>query len=291
MRLFIVANTRKPLVGPALQRLLSELSQRAAITGVDTDREVDLQNVEADVIIVLGGDGTLLSAVQRLNGKQIPLLGVNFGRLGFLASFTPDELPAHLDDLVGGRLPVSRRLLIESHIISSPTSAEPAPAPRFGAIALNDAVVTAGPPFHIIELELWVDGHAGVRFSGDGLIVSTPSGSTAYNISAGGPIMASGVEAFCLTPICPHSLSFRPIVISATSTIQILARRVNPGTTFFCDGHASTEVAVDDRIFIRRSPNDVLLVDNPDARPWRSLADKLHWAVSPTYNHHGEPES
>lgn len=294
MRLFIVANVSKPLVGPALDRLLGQLPKRAVVTGVDTDRQADLENVEADVIVVLGGDGTLLSAVQRLNGKQVPLLGVNFGRLGFLASFTPEELPSHLDGLVEGRLPVSRRQLIETSVVSGempvkiPDFAEVAARRRFSANALNDAVITAGPPFHIIELELWVDGHAGVRFFGDGLIVSTPSGSTAYNVSAGGPIITPGVEAFCLTPICPHSLSFRPIVIPSFSSIHILARRVNTGTTLFCDGTTNTNLVAGDRIFIRRSPHDVLLIENPDARPWRSLADKLHWAISPGSNQHND---
>ena len=290
MRVFIVANVSKPLVGPALNRLLEELSRRATVAGVDTDRQADLEKAEADVIIVLGGDGTLLSAVQRLNGRQIPVLGVNFGRLGFLASFTPEELPAQLDALTQGRLPVSRRQLLETSVVSGDLASktmdfdEVIRTRRFWSNALNDAVITAGPPYHIIELELWVDEHAGVRFFGDGLIVSTPSGSTAYNVSAGGPIVTPDVEAVCLTPICPHSLSFRPIVISSRSTIQILARRVNTGTTVFCDGQANTHLSAGDRVFVRRSPHDVLLIENPDARPWRSLAGKLHWAIPPTYN-------
>jgi NAD+ kinase len=158
---------------------------------------------------------------------------------------------------------------------------------RFVATALNDAVVTAGPPFNMIELELRADGDSGVRYFGDGVIVSTPSGSTAYNVSAGGPIIDGTVDAVCITPICPHSLSFRPVVVSSQTTIVIVASRVNPGTTLFCDGQLSTSLACGEAVVLRRSPHDVLLIENPEARQWRSLAEKLHWAVGPRYN----PES
>ena len=155
---------------------------------------------------------------------------------------------------------------------------------RFVATALNDAVVTAGPPFHMIDLEISADAEAGVKYFGDGVIVSTASGSTAYNMSAGGPIINPDVAAVCITPICPHSLSFRPVVISSKSTILIGAVKVNPGTTLFCDGQASTHFSTGEKVVIRRSDDDALLIENPDARRWRSLAEKLHWAASPKYN-------
>jgi NAD+ kinase len=155
---------------------------------------------------------------------------------------------------------------------------------RFVATALNDAVITAGPPFRMTELEVGENGETAVRYMGDGLIISTPSGSTAYNISAGGPIINPGVPALCVTPICPHSLSFRPVVLPSTSTLLVRAVRVNSGTTLFCDGQASTTLEVDDHVVIRRAAHDVQLVENPASNPWRSLADKLHWAVSPKYN-------
>ncbi len=123
-----------------------------------------------------------------------------------------------------------------------------------------------------------------MRYFGDGVIVSTPSGSTAYTVSAGGPIISPGVGAFCITPICPHSLSFRPLVISSTSTVLITAVAVNEGTTLFCDGQAGTRLEKGERVVVRRSPNDVLLVENPTAHQWRSLAEKLHWAAPPNFN-------
>jgi len=288
LKLFIVANCEKPQVRPALDALVRDLKPRAEIVGVDTDQNGDLSKVNADVVLVLGGDGTLLSTARRLHGRPIPLMGVNFGRLGFLASFTPEEFPRHLDLLLSGKLPIGRRAMLEASVIGKEVTtlapAEVAARRKFCATALNDAVITAGEPFHMIELELGANGDEGIRYFGDGVIVSTPSGSTAYNVSAGGPIISPDVEAFCITPICPHSLSFRPVVVSASSSVVVQAVRVNDGTTLFCDGQASTKLIAGDRVVIRRSLNDALLVENPDTQKWKGLAQKLNWASSPKYN-------
>jgi NAD+ kinase len=288
-RLFIVANTAKPRVAPALETLRKHLGNRVQITGVDDKTDADLSHVEADFILILGGDGTLLSVARRLRGRQVPLMGVNFGRLGFLSSFMPENYLEHLEQHLRRPLPVRHRMMLEASVVPAgvPCDAKDCSAlesaRRFVATALNEAVVTAGAPFHMIELEIAADGEAGVRYFGDGVIVSTSSGSTAYNVSAGGPIISPELDAFCVTPICPHSLSFRPVVIPPRSTIVIKGVNVNPGTTVFCDGQESTQLGEGDRVVVRRSPHDVLLIEDPDARQWRSLAEKLNWAASPKY--------
>jgi NAD+ kinase len=214
-------------------------------------------------------------------------MGVNFGRLGFLASFTPTEFHRHFDDLIAGRLKNSHRKVIDVSVIGAEVKCDLDKMEqyiqhrRFWATALNDAVVTAGPPFHMVQLAVRADGESEVRYFGDGVIVCTPSGSTAYNVSAGGPIISPTVDAMCITPICPHSLSFRPLVISADSLVTIIAEKVNEGTTLFCDGQASTQLQKGDKILIKRNPHDVLLIENPEARLWRSYAEKLNWAVAP----------
>jgi len=292
-RVFIVANPGKPHVATALESLVPWLSQRARVVGVEADggRGRDLSSADADFILVLGGDGTLLSAARRLGGRQVPLMGVNFGRLGFLASFTPDNCFHYLErHLSGDGLKVHPRQMLEASVLPAGAPCRPddctavARHRRFVATALNDAVVTAGPPFHMVELEISEDDEPGVKYYGDGVIVSTASGSTAYNVSAGGPIINPDVQAFCITPICPHSLSFRPVVVSTDSTVLIVAARVNEGTTLFCDGQASTQLVAGEKVVVRRSESDALLIENPDARRWRSLAEKLHWAVSPKYS-------
>jgi NAD+ kinase len=285
MRLFITANLSRPKVQPFLDAKLDWIKRHVELVGLDADCSTPLDEIEADAILVLGGDGTLLAAARRLAGRQIPLMGVNFGRLGFLANFTPDEFQADFNRLVTGELSITPRQILQ-------VTVEADGVRRFSSIALNDAVVTAGPPYHIIDLVLTVrDGMAGtgsVHCSGDGIIISTPSGSTAYNLAAGGPIVTLGVNAIAITPICPHSLSFRPVVAPLSSTITITPERVNPGTTLFCDGQSSTPLRVGDKVAITRADHDVLLYDNPHSNPWQALAEKLHWALGPNYNHHEE---
>ena len=288
-RLFIVANTAKPMVGGALDSLRSALGGKVRVVGVDTSTHDDLSGVEADLILILGGDGTLLSVARRLRGRQVPLMGVNFGRLGFLSGFTPRNFQAHLERHLQDPLPVRPRMMLEASVVPAGVPCDPGDCAalqaqrRFVATALNDAVVTAGPPFHMIELGISADSDSGVRYFGDGVIVATSSGSTAYNVSAGGPIISPDVDAFCITPICPHSLSFRPVVVSPKNTVVIAAVRVNAGTTLFCDGQASTQLVAGDKVVVRRSPHDVLLVEDPGARQWQSLAEKLNWAAGPKY--------
>jgi len=290
MRAFIIANTAKPIVEAALQKWLPAIKSRCEVVGVEIDGLYDLTKVEADIMLVFGGDGTLLSAARRMAGKAIPMMGVNFGRLGFLASFQPEEFLEKFDQFLQGKLRSTSRMMLETSVVPAGRDCSPLDRPAviarryFAATALNDAVITAGPPFHMIELQISADVETAIRYFGDGAIVSTPSGSTAYNVSAGGPIINPDVEAMCITPICPHSLSFRPVVVSSNSTVLIVATKVNEGTTLFCDGQASTKLVAGDRIIITRSPNDAILVENPQAREWRSLAEKLHWAISPKYN-------
>jgi NAD+ kinase len=289
-RIYVVANLSKPAVAEAIEPLRRWLEPRAQLAGVESDCQENLAAIDADLILVLGGDGTLLSVARRLGGKPIPLMGVNFGRLGFLASFTPENFRQYLDQYITSGLPTSRRQMLEASVVPSGAPCQwgdehaVARHRKFVATALNDAVVTAGSPFRMIELSVSADSDTGVRYFGDGIIISTASGSTAYNVSAGGPIIDANVEAFCITPICPHSLSFRPVVISSRSTVVIVARRVNAGTTLFCDGQATSALCAGDRVVIRRSPHDALLVENPSAREWHSLAEKLNWAAGPRYN-------
>ena len=289
-RLFIVANASKPAVARELQVATVWLEKRASVCGVDSDSHADLRGVEADLILVMGGDGTLLSVARRLAGRQVPVMGVNFGRLGFLASFTPRNYQQHLETYLRAGLPSSARQMLEASVVPAEAQCpvedmqQVQQHRRFTATALNDAVVTAGPPFRMIELSISAGSDGGVSYFGDGVIVSTASGSTAYNVSAGGPIINPDVEAFCITPLCPHSLSFRPVVVSSQTTVRIVAVRVNEGTTLFCDGQASTRLLAGDKVVIRRSQHTVLLVENPEAREWRSLAEKLNWAAGPRYS-------
>ena len=277
-RIFVVANITKPTVSAAFESLIPWIKERTILVGVETDGEHNLAAIDADLMLVLGGDGTLLSVVRRLSGRQIPVMGANFGRLGFLANFTPEHLRESLECYFREGLPVRPRQMLEASVIPASVACtfcsdeQIEGTRRFIATALNDAVITAGPPFRMIELGLAVESDEGVRYFGDGIIISTASGSTAYNVFAGGPIVNPDVESFCITPICPHSLSFRPVVVSSKTRMVISAVRVNSGTTLFCDGQASTSLAEGERVIIRRNRADVQLVENPREREcarWR----------------------
>jgi len=290
MKLLVIANLTKPKVRPAVEELLPFLKSRVDLVAIDSDKVRDLSSTEMDGLLVLGGDGTLLSTARRLGGRQIPVMGVNYGRLGFLASFTPAELMTYFDDFIAGKLPISHRAMLDVAAMGKDISCDLCDPDEVAAksgrksTVLNDVVVAAGAPFRMIELELSIDSPSGVSLFGDGLIISTASGSTAYNVSAGGPILWPGVDGICITPLCPHSLSFRPVVASLDSRIVLTAKRLNRGTTIVCDGQDNLSLNIGDRVIIRRSKQTLQLVENPQLRQISALAEKLNWGSSPRYN-------
>ncbi len=290
MKVLIVANLQKPQVKPAVDKLVPWLQERATLVAVDGDRTMNLAEIEMDLIVVLGGDGTFLSTAGRLAGKQTPVIGFNFGRLGFLASFAPDQLFQAIEQALEGRLEVSKRLMMETSVIAGDEKIDlmdpemVRAKSKFTDLSLNDVVISAGAPFRMIELQISTNRDEGMHYFGDGMIICTSSGSTAYNISAGGPILNPEVEAMCITPLCPHSLSFRPIVVGCRNVIIMHCKRVNRGTTLVVDGQSNCNLNKGDRVLVRRAPNDLLLLDNPQTAKWQALGEKLHWASVPKYN-------
>ncbi|MBX3383899.1 MAG: NAD(+)/NADH kinase [Phycisphaeraceae bacterium] len=235
----------------------------------------------ADVIVVFGGDGTLLSQARRFAGWPVPILGVNLGRLGFLAEFNLDSLKSQAAAIFGDA-PLSLR---DISMIHTEVSRERGGA-TFVGDALNEVVVTAGPPYRLISLAMRIDGHEGPTIWGDGVIVSSPLGSTAYNLSAGGPIVAPDVDAFAITPLAPQSLAFRPVVVAGSSTIELSLRRGNRdqaghGTSLVLDGQ--TQIALDDGdvVRLRRGEPTLRFVRNPQSDYWTRLTGKLNWAAAP----------
>lgn len=240
---------------------------------------------EADLAVVLGGDGTLLGQARRLIGAGVPMLGVNFGKLGFLAEFDMDALEAQAAGVFGsGSLDVRDLHVLRAEVCNGDTE------PRFSGVAINEAVVTAGPPFRMIDLDVRIDGQTGPTSSGDGLIIATPLGTTAYNLSAGGPILTPDADGIAITPIAAHSLSFRPVVVGGSSTIELELTRVNEdnggGTTLVLDGQVQARLHAGDRLTVRRDERTVPFVRNPDASYWRTLVGKFRWAAAPGL--HGE---
>lgn len=246
----------------------------------------------ADLIVVLGGDGTLLAQSRRFAATGVPMLGVNRGKLGFLAEFDLPTLHEQAAALFGDHPLRTRQIrMLRAEVYDASGG-----APRFAGLALNECVVTAGPPYRMITLTLRIDDEPGPTVSGDGLIISTPTGSTAYNVSAGGPIVSPDADAMVITPIAAHSLSFRPIVVGGAARVEFRMDRVNEtfghgerrggpgrGTTLVLDGQTTTPLTEGERILVVRDGSPVTFVTNPKAGYWTRLVKKMHWAAGPNF--------
>lgn len=241
-------------------------------TTVDVDGRAAI-DAGADCIVVIGGDGTLIGVARSLGDDQLPLIGVNVGKLGFLTEFSVDEFRTNFDMAVGQGAAISHRMALDVTVEHGDA--------RSSNLAINDCVIRAGQPFRLITLGLSLDGEHMRDVRADGLIVCTPSGSTAHNLSAGGPIMEAGVEAIGLTPLCPHSLTHRPLVIECGAVIGITAVEVNVGTTAIIDGQESLPLKQGDRVTIRRAQSTFQVVRNPAHAKWHKLVTKMHWGQPP----------
>ena len=221
----------------------------------------------SDLVVVLGGDGTLLSVAHLAAKAGVPVMGVNLGRLGFLTEITVKEATSTLERFLDGEGElISPRFLVEARTRNEIS------------YCLNDVVVTKGAKARMIELALGVDGRDVARLKADGLIVSTPTGSTAYSLSAGGPILHPQVPAILLTPICPHTLSFRPMAVPATAAITVKLLTGGEEVYLTLDGQRGGPFERDDTVEIRRAPYDLQLVASPRRSYYDLVKEKLGWA-------------
>jgi NAD+ kinase len=227
---------------------------------------------DVDLIVVLGGDGTMLGAARMMGALEIPVLGVNFGFLGYLTEFTLEEMFPALENVRQGNFAVERRMMIDVALNRS----EGASAARR---ALNDAVITKSTPARMIEIESYINGMLVNSFRADGMIVATPTGSTAYSLSAGGPIVHPTMSAILLTPICPHMLSNRPAVVPGESVVDLVFKRADPDLLLTIDGQPSVELRHDDRITLRRSETTFNLVQPTNRNYFEVLRTKLKWGT------------
>jgi NAD+ kinase len=280
-RLVIFGDPARGPVAEAIEDFSLFLKGKAEIVTVCYINECTAEVLrEIDFAVVLGGDGSIISAARTLSEASVPVIGVNMGKLGFLAEFSAGEFKGWFQGIISGKAPVEERMMLGCRVSEKSEGS----AQRFYSKAVNDVYITAGPPYRVIELNISVDGQHVASCVGDGLIVSTPTGSTAYNLSAGGPILAGAMEAMVITPICPHSLSFRPIVIDAASIVQISATRLNEGTSVSVDGQVSIGLTLRDVVTVAKEQGSFLIVDNPTRTRWDTLATKLSWAKKPKYD-------
>ena len=228
---------------------------------------------QADVAIVLGGDGTMLYAARRLAGFGIPLAGVNQGRLGFMTDIAREEMLAGVGDLMAGKFVAEARVMLEGEIWRNGEC-------LCGSLALNEVVVNKGDLGRMIEMKVEVDGEFVYLLRADGMIVATPTGSTAYALSANGPILHPRVAGIAIVPLCPHALSNRPITIGDGSKVDITLISTHDCRVHF-DGQERFDARVGDRVHIVRSPLAVTLLHPPGYSYYAMLREKLHWSEPP----------
>ena len=277
----IVSKPVKEVVASVVPPLIEWLQARKVGVFVDQEthacvahavpavaREAFGENIQ--LLIVLGGDGTLLSATRALGGRKVPILGVNLGGLGFLTSVTREELYPLLEQVLAGNYHTSERMMLDADILGNGRNAE-------RQCALNDAVINKAALARMMDFDLFVDrAHVG-RYRADGLIVATPTGSTAYSLAAGGPIVHPHLEAFVITPICPHMLTNRPLVIPDTARVEIDIAAAEEPVYLTLDGQTGRQLQPRDRVVITKSESKVVMVLSPQKTYFEVLRSKLRW--------------
>lgn len=227
-----------------------------------------------DLIIVVGGDGSLLAAARSLSRYDVPVLGVNRGRLGFLTDVSPDEIELRVGEVLDGQYHIEKRFLLDATV-------KHGSEPIGVADALNDVVINSGTSAKMIEYELYIEGEFVYRQRSDGIIVSTPTGSTAYSLSGGGPIMHPRLDAIVIVPMFPHTLSARPIVVDGNSEIKLVICESNPSPVpVTCDGQVNLTAQPGDVVYVTKKPHKLKLIHPPSHSFYASCRDKLGWGAS-----------
>jgi NAD+ kinase len=264
-----------------VQRIVQELQAALPnepmlrLVGVTATDGVD-PALPFELVVVLGGDGTILRTCRKLGQRQRPILGVNLGRLGFLAELSPLEFQQHLPQIVRRGYKVANHLMFECRLLHADGSSEV-------DVGLNEAAVLSAGSLQLVQIDLSIDGERVATYSGDGLIVSTPVGSTAHSLAAGGPILKHDLEAFVITPVSAHTLTNRPLVDRADCVYTLSLPDAADGVMLVVDGQIRRPVRAGDRIEIRRAPVSFQLARLPSCSFYGTLHEKLGWGGQPRY--------
>lgn len=278
LKLIVLPRDQTPRVQKAWRELSEFLAGQsgAEVVGTAITDELIAGRTKADLLITLGGDGAILRACRQLGRRQIPILGVNLGRFGFLADLLPDEFRASFDVLRLRKYQIVEHLMFECEHRKKDGSSET-------YLGLNEVAVLAGASLRMIDINLTIDEELVTTYSCDGLIVSTPVGSTAHSLSAGGPILKQSLEAFVITPICPHALTNRPLVEDARCVYTLTLPAVPKGVKLVIDGQIKQPLAEGDSVVIRRADVTFKLAKIAGHSYYATLHRKLGWAGQPRY--------
>ncbi|MBZ5545742.1 MAG: NAD(+)/NADH kinase [Acidobacteriia bacterium] len=280
-RIGIISKPKKTEIREIVPPLIEWLRERDVEVFIDKETGSIIERSErslsrnempgrVDLLIVLGGDGTLLATARALNRKPVPILAVNLGGLGFLTVITREELYATLELALAGNLQTEKRVQIEGELVRADETIS-------SFLALNDVVLNKGAISRILDFDVLVDGRFISTYKSDGLIVSTPTGSTAYSLAAGGPIVAPSVEAFIVTPICAHTLTNRPLVLPDTVQIEVIVKSLREAAYLTVDGQVGLAAHSEDVVRLRKAPSCVEIVQPPNKDYFEILRQKLKW--------------
>lgn len=276
VRVVLLGNGTKAEVHHEVDALAQAVAETPGLelAGVDLSADSRLADLPADVAAVLGGDGTVLHTARRMEDRPTPVLGVNVGRLGFLADLTPADFRCRLADLAARQYTIENLMTLECTL-------NPRQGPTRTFRGLNDAVIRAAPIFHLVDIGLSIDGESVMTYRGDGLIIATPVGSTAHSLSAGGPILPPNAHMVVVTPICPHTLTQRPLVDSAHKVYEVTPLGDGIATMLVIDGQVQVPLRCGDRVVMRRGKTPFPMVRLPGHSFYRTLRNKLGWGALP----------
>lgn len=276
LTVLLLGDERKGGVAAVVDGFRVWLGSRVRKVEVVLERERPLRDVDADLVVVFGGDGSMLSAARRMGTNQRPTLGVNLGRLGFLTACGLDEAQAVVAAAIAGELTEESRLMIACHVQREDGSLTPA------VLGINDGVLARSTGCGIVTLRAERRGHELATYAGDGLIVSTPIGSTAYGLAAGGPVVSPDIDGLVLTPLAPHSLTVRPLVMPPCDLDLVVVEATGDGCSdFTVDGQVHTQVGVGDRVCLRPSPLRFRHLTRGRDSYFDVLREKFRWAHLP----------
>lgn len=273
-RVVVLAAVNRARVRSELAAIEKLLARSAEIVAVDEHQSFDFSFAQVDLVVTLGGDGSILNAARQMDLHQQPVVGVNLGRLGFLAALSSEDLERVWPQVCTGQFPIAEHLMLQCSVWQNGKSTH-------HQLGLNEASILGGPPFSMLQIDLYVDRELASTYNCDGLIISTPVGSTAHNLSAGGPILHRSLQAVVISPISPHTLTMRPVVDSSDRVFEMILRQGSATTSAVVDGRPLCTLSEGDQFRISRAPVSFKMIAIPGKNEYQTLREKLGWGGNP----------
>jgi len=275
-KILVLGDLSKKKIHDVIYRLKPWFEKQVSIEVIDLSKEKKFEKMAAEMAVVFGGDGAIISTCRGLGRNQIPIVGVHMGRFGFLAELVEKDVCACLEKIFVGNYLIRKRMLLLCRVERTGKTINE-------SVGINDAVISRSSLSRLISVKLNINGEDVSTYRADGLIISTPLGSTAHSLSAGGPILTPDLNAFVIVPICPHTLTNRPLVVSGNVKIELELLSQMNGIGVTVDGQVFTELEIGDKIKVERSDIEVQMIDTGARTFYDVLREKLHWGGHPNY--------